>query len=175
MGRKIFKIILICLISIIGLLFGYGTVRTIIIYYQLNVGVSYFDLRMLLPIILFILSIPSLIFNIKTISHQVLRNKFEDGLLDSSFANETNPFSNLSQISIFLWITNFINGLIVLVLGIILSIDTIKNETLSDFSFGFYIYLLCMLTVFIGVSIIADEIYLLILKKKQKSIIKESD
>ncbi|MCF8298548.1 MAG: hypothetical protein K9J13_13455 [Saprospiraceae bacterium] len=171
--RKIFKIILICIIAAFGIFCGYGLYEEIKDFIDsFSTRGYYFDEILLIPISLFLLFIPSMIFNIKTIKIKNWQNDIDDSLLDYSMANEINANRDFPNINKFLWISNIIFGLITSFVGIVLIYDSFYTENKNDPE-ALPIFLVCFAITFAGILIIIDEIYLLILKKKQKTKLKE--
>lgn len=168
--KRVFKIALICLLlGICGLnVFLLGD--TIYKSQSMEVLLTNGDQLLLAPMLI-ILNIPSIIFNIKTLSFYKPKQKLNPSTLDGELLLSSADSINI-RISKFLWIGNLLFGLAILILGMIFLNMVLKNP--SDNIFSEVVRFLFSSGIFlIGIWILVEEWKMKrVLQKNQSSVIK---
>ena len=156
--NKFLKIITICLIIFLTGLFLYliiDEVKKIFNLLIFNESYTFKDPTLFIPIMFIILSIPSLIFHLKTLKYyqKVQIDKIE-------IIDQNHTYTNRSKVKInrFLWVSNFLVAISIIIMGIVVLILMLENITLDDIEKSFRGYLILVTLLFIGIFMILDAL-----------------
>ncbi|MDN5200655.1 hypothetical protein QQ008_04760 [Fulvivirgaceae bacterium BMA10] len=121
----------------------------------------YRDITLLIPLAIFLISVPSLIFHLKTLPFSVEEVKLK--ALD--FESPARPHIKIGKI---FWICNFIYALLILAFGIFAGTLALQAFPVNGLPRGWERYLLVLGFIFIGVNMIINEIKLIRVFLKRK-------
>lgn len=156
--KKVLKIILIILTLFFGLISVFILGEE---FFSNTVDISngryvFDDYFLLIPLIIFLFSIPSMAFNVKTLKFYRESKKIKVQINDTDLL-DTNRKVEKVDISLFYWIGNFLFGLSMIGLSVFILVIVLVNFPLRELPNGIFRYLTSIVIFIFGTLILVDE------------------